>query len=74
MNFEVKNALLDLDQKTPEYFLRELWAHGKLEVKQSAQESLKDLDNYDDILKALKDYKKVSRQKFDKRFTTRINS
>lgn len=44
MNFEVKNALLDLDQKTPEYFLRELWAHGKLDVKQSAKESLKELD------------------------------
>ena len=40
MNFEVKNALLDLVQKTPEYFLRELWAHGKLEVKQSARPPL----------------------------------
>jgi hypothetical protein len=44
MQFEVKHALLDLGQKTPEYFLREIFSHGSLKVRQDAQKELQTLD------------------------------
>ncbi|MGE0709006.1 MAG: hypothetical protein AB7N76_23390 [Planctomycetota bacterium] len=44
MSFEVKNALIDLNQKTPEYLLREIFHHGKLAVREHAEKELKELD------------------------------
>ena len=44
MQFEYKNALSDLDQRTPEYFRAEIFAHGDLTARKSALEALKDLD------------------------------
>lgn len=43
MNFEVLNALNDLDQRTPDYFLTELFAHGDQKVRLDAVEALKEL-------------------------------
>jgi len=44
MEFEFKHALHDLDQRTPPYFVGEIFAHGSLEVRRSAVEALKELD------------------------------
>lgn len=44
MRFEVQNALTGLDQKTPAYFLEEMFAHGSLQARQDALEILADLD------------------------------
>ena len=32
MNFETLHALRALDERTPEYFRREIWAHGDAQV------------------------------------------
>ena len=44
MQFEFKNALTDLDQRTPTYFLQEIFHHGKLKVRKDSLEALADLD------------------------------
>lgn len=44
MRFEVQNALRDLDQKTPAYFLEEIFSHGDLKVRTEAAQALADLD------------------------------
>jgi hypothetical protein len=44
MRFEVQNALNGLDQRTPEYLLQEIFAHGSLQARQDSIEILADLD------------------------------
>lgn len=44
MKFEVLNALRRLDERTPAYFMAEMFAHGELKLKTAALEALKDLD------------------------------
>ena len=44
MQFEYKNALTDLDQRTPEYFRREIFAHGDLTARKRALEALKGIN------------------------------
>lgn len=44
MDFEVQNALRDLDQRTPEFFRREIFAHGDPKVRNDAVSELKELD------------------------------
>ena len=44
MHFEFKNALTDLDQKTPSYLRQEIFAHGKLTMRREAIKALSDLD------------------------------
>ena len=41
VNFEVMNALRDLDQKTPSFFVAELFAHGDLTMRMNAIRALK---------------------------------
>jgi hypothetical protein len=44
MQFEVKNALTDLDQRTPAYFLQEIFHHGDLKVREDAKVALREMD------------------------------
>jgi hypothetical protein len=44
MRFEVQNALRDLDEKTPGYFLEEIFHHGDLKVRLQALKVLGDID------------------------------
>lgn len=44
MQFEFKNALTDLDQKTPTFFLYEIFNNGSLEVRRDAIATLTELD------------------------------
>lgn len=44
MRFEVQNALRDLDEKTPGYFLEEIFHHGDLKVREQALKVLGDID------------------------------
>lgn len=44
MNFEVKNALTELDRKTPDYFLQEIFHHGDTKVRCHASDVLRDLE------------------------------
>lgn len=44
MRFEVKHALVDLEKKTPQYFLREIFSHGSLKLRETAQVELKEID------------------------------
>jgi hypothetical protein len=44
MRFEVQNALRDLHEKTPTYFLEEIFHHGDLKVRTEALKVLGDLD------------------------------
>lgn len=44
MRFEVQNALRDLDEKTPGYFLEEIFHHGDLKVRGQALKVLGDID------------------------------
>lgn len=44
MQFEIKNALTDLDQRTPTFFLQEIFNHGSLQVRRDAIIALRDLD------------------------------
>ena len=44
MQFEIKNALTDLDQKTPQYFLQEIFAHGDLRVRELSKVALARMD------------------------------
>ena len=44
MEFEVKNALRDLDQKTLPYLVGELFCHGSLDMRRTAIEALTELD------------------------------
>ena len=44
MQFEAKNALRRLNDRTPQYFLSEIFAHGDLKVRVEAAGVLKDLD------------------------------
>lgn len=43
MEFEVTNALRDLDERTPAYLLEEIFHHGDLKVRINAGLVLKDL-------------------------------
>ncbi|MCO5164886.1 MAG: hypothetical protein M9894_00765 [Planctomycetes bacterium] len=45
MRFEVQNALRGLDEKTPGYFLQEIFHHGDLKVRTEARKTLTDLDS-----------------------------
>jgi hypothetical protein len=40
MSFEVTHALRNLDERTPEFFRRELFAHGDLTMRRVAIEAL----------------------------------
>lgn len=44
MEFEVTNALRDLDNATPAYLLQEIFHHGDLKVRMESIKVLKDLD------------------------------
>ncbi len=44
MRFEVFHALRDLDQKTPEYFVMEMFAHAETTVMRQARAALTSLD------------------------------
>lgn len=44
MNFEVVNALRDLDVETSPYLLQEIFSHGDLKVRLESIQVLKDLD------------------------------
>ena len=44
MNFEVQNALRDLDRKTPSYYLDEIFSHGDLKVRTDALKVLSELE------------------------------
>ena len=44
MNFEVFQALCDLNQRTPEYFVTEIFTEGDMTVKRQAQAALRSLD------------------------------
>ena len=44
MSFEVEHALRDMDQKTPDYLLREIFHHGDLKVRIDAARELAVLD------------------------------
>jgi hypothetical protein len=44
MNFEVQNALRDLHERTPGYFLQEIFHHGDLKVRTEALKVLGDID------------------------------
>jgi hypothetical protein len=43
MRFEIQNALRDLDRRTPDYFLGEIFHHGSLKLKTLSVEALRDL-------------------------------
>lgn len=43
-SFELLRALEELDRKTPAYFIHEMFAHGRLEVRRVAVEVLGDLE------------------------------
>ena len=43
-SFEVLNALIDLDQRTPVFFQQEIFAHGDLKVRKLALEILRELE------------------------------
>lgn len=55
MRFEVQNALNGLDQRTPEYLLQEIFAHGSLQARQDAIEILADLDPEQKTASSLRD-------------------
>ena len=44
MEFEFKRALTNLDERTPDYFRTEIFAHGSTEVRNDAVRELADLD------------------------------
>jgi hypothetical protein len=44
MRFEVTNSLRDLEDRTPSYFLGEIFHHGSLKVRTEALKVLQDLD------------------------------
>jgi hypothetical protein len=48
MRFEVVNALRNLDERTPAFYMSELFSHGELKLKIVALEALKDLDPEDE--------------------------
>ncbi|MBL4843944.1 MAG: hypothetical protein JKY65_00340 [Planctomycetes bacterium] len=60
MRFEVQNALSGLDQRTPEYYRTELFAHGSLEVRQDAIEALSSLDPEHKTTQALREMLKLT--------------
>lgn len=43
-SFELLRALEELDRTTPAYFIQEMFAHGRLEVRRTALEVLRDLE------------------------------
>jgi hypothetical protein len=44
MNFEVQNALVTLDKRTPSFFVAEMFGQSDLTCIKKAAEALKDLD------------------------------
>lgn len=44
MEFELKRALTNLDERTPEYFRSEIFAHGSTKVRDDAVRELGDID------------------------------
>lgn len=55
MRFEVQNALRDLHEKTPSYFLEEIFHHGDLKVRTQAIKVLADLDPKRKTVRLLKE-------------------
>ena len=41
MDFETRIALCDLDERTPAFFVQELFAHGELRVRAEALRALR---------------------------------
>jgi len=60
MEFEFKHALHDLDQRTPPYFIGEIFSHGSLEVRRSAIEALSELDVTRKSVRILKEILRIS--------------
>lgn len=59
MQFEVKNALTDLDQKTPSFFLQEIFHHGSVKVRNDAVEALASLDAKQKTVRVLREIIKI---------------
>jgi hypothetical protein len=55
MQFEFKNALTDLDQKTPTYFRDEIFHHGDLTARREAIKALGDLDTRQHTVRVLRE-------------------
>jgi hypothetical protein len=60
MQFEFKNALTDLDEKTPTFFLGEVFSHGSLKVKQEALKALSTLDTEQKSVRVLREILKIA--------------
>jgi hypothetical protein len=59
MEFEVTNALRDLDVRTPSYLLEEIFHHGDLKVRVSSIKELKELDTGRRTCRVLKEMLKI---------------
>jgi len=55
MRFEIKNALTDLEQRTPEYFLQEIFHHGSLQVRDEAIRALTEMDSQQRTVRVLRE-------------------
>ena len=60
MRFEVMNALRDLDNATPAYFLQEMFHHGDLKVRLESIKVLTDLDVKRHTCRVLKEMLKIA--------------
>lgn len=61
MEFEVTNALRDLDERTPPYLLQEIFHHGDLKVRLDSIKVLKDLDTARRTSRVLREILKIGR-------------
>ena len=59
MNFEVQNALVTLDKRTPTFFIAEMFAQGDMTAKRQATEALKDLDGGTETSRKLRNMLKL---------------
>ena len=59
MQFEIKHALNDLDQRTPAYFLQEIFHHGRLKVRDDAIEALKTMETERKSVRVLREILRI---------------
>ena len=59
MRFEVQHALNGLDERTPAFIRAELFAHGSLEMRQVALETLTTLDPEEKSARVLRELIKL---------------
>jgi hypothetical protein len=60
MRFEVQHALRDLDERTPVYFLQEIFAHGDLKGKISAMKVLTEINTHRKSVRILREILKIA--------------